>query len=73
MPRIDREVLDLGVRWVGYGGADPEDIFIMFGWSETQYYERLRILVERHILRNETLRNRLLGVCDGRPNTNRQR
>lgn len=63
---LDREVLDLGVRWVSYGGAGSEDIFITFGWNEIQYFDRLRTLVELHLRADEPLRSRLLAVCDQR-------
>ena len=64
LPKLDREILDLGVRWVGYDGAGEEDILIMFGWSEIQYFEGLRNLVERHVVADESLRRRLVDTCE---------
>ncbi|HEY9264378.1 MAG TPA: DUF3263 domain-containing protein [Mycobacterium sp.] len=69
LPTIDREVLDLGVRWADFGGAGAEDIFVLFGWSERQYFERLQTLAERHVTTNLRLRARLLEVCEERLKT----
>ena len=66
IPVLDKEVLDLGVRWVPFGGASAEEIFVLFGWSEARYFQRLHALSQRYVVTDTGLRHRLLRVCDAR-------
>lgn len=66
IPVLDKEVLDLGARWVPFGGASAEEIFLLFGWTEKRYFQRLQELSERHVITDVGLRHRLLHMCGQR-------
>ncbi|MDV7090008.1 hypothetical protein GXW84_40670 [Rhodococcus sp. IEGM 248] len=62
--RDDDLVLEFGNRWALFGGGSAEDIFVTFGWTEAQYFERLQVLAGRRFPPlDDTLRQRLLAVC----------
>ncbi|PQP19267.1 hypothetical protein [Rhodococcus opacus] len=62
--RDDDLVLEFGNRWAVFGGGSAEDIFVTFGWTEAQYFERLKVLAGRRFPPlDDTLRHRLLAVC----------
>jgi hypothetical protein len=37
IPMIDKGALDLGVRWVPFGGTSAEEIFVLLGWTEARW------------------------------------
>lgn len=60
----DLLVLKFGIRWVWFGGASAEDIFLTFGCSEARYFARLWVLVTRPgIALDELLARRLVHMC----------
>ncbi|REE70809.1 hypothetical protein C8E05_0135 [Rhodococcus wratislaviensis] len=65
--RDDDIVVEFGNRWALFGGGSAEDIFVTFGWTEAQYFERLQVLAGRRFPPlDDALRQRLLAVCAAR-------
>ncbi|WP_179274797.1 MULTISPECIES: DUF3263 domain-containing protein [unclassified Rhodococcus (in: high G+C Gram-positive bacteria)] len=40
-------MLELARRWAPFGGADTTDIYVEFGLSRTQFYDRIQQILER--------------------------
>lgn len=40
-------MLDFALRWHRFGGARPEDIFLMFGIGQAEFYSRLSAVLAR--------------------------
>jgi len=40
------DMLAFALRWLPFGGGDPEDIWIAFGLSERVYFHRLQMLLD---------------------------
>ncbi|MEN0136343.1 MAG: hypothetical protein AAGC80_14415 [Rhodococcus sp. (in: high G+C Gram-positive bacteria)] len=60
----DEFVLNFGIRWIDFGGADAEDIFVAFGWTETRYFQRLEAVATRRFVPiDSTVRRQLLALC----------
>ncbi|MBC2639890.1 MULTISPECIES: hypothetical protein [unclassified Rhodococcus (in: high G+C Gram-positive bacteria)] len=63
----DEFVLNFGIRWIDFGGAGVEDIFVAFGWTEARYFERLECVAARRFAPIEnTIRRQLLDLCADR-------
>lgn len=45
MTRDQREMLEFARIWAPYGGAQPADIFVLFGMSPTKFYDIIRRLL----------------------------
>lgn len=44
---MDVELVQHALRWLPFGGARPEDMFILFGLTPNDYRRRLATAVQR--------------------------
>lgn len=64
---LDDVVLAFGIRWLDFGGATAEEIFVTFGWTESRYFQRLcAVSASRFAPIDDALRQRLHAVCSAR-------
>lgn len=69
MDPIDHAMLVFALRWLPFGGAPHDDVFVEFGLTAVEYTQRITDLVNRHRphIHPDTVQ-RLLAVCHtGRP------
>ncbi len=64
-----RRLVDFAAMWLHYGGGSREDIFVSFGLTEEQYFQRLLHLLTHRPLAvglDAGVRNRMLAVGKAR-------
>lgn len=58
------ELVEFAVTWRHWGGGEASDIFVQFGISAQEYFERLEsILAEGHYSNDPQLRVELIKLC----------
>ena len=59
-----------GARWVHYGAVPDEEVFVEFGISSRQFYERLSVVaLSKRMELRFSLRRDLLELCRARLRT----
>jgi hypothetical protein len=48
MDPIDHAMLTFACRWLPFGGAPQDDVFVEFGLNTVEYTRRIITLVDRH-------------------------
>lgn len=51
LDREDRAVLLFALRWLPFGGAPQDEVFVEFGMTACQFTERVADLIRRHSAR----------------------
>lgn len=61
---VDRAVLTFTVRWLPYGGAPADEVFVEFGLTGAEYEQRVCDLVHQHASRiHPHTVEKLLAMC----------
>ena len=67
---MDREtdIIDFARRWRHWGGGSESDIFVEFGLTSREYFQRLEALVNRGALANQPveIRREIRDICRAR-------
>ncbi|RYF50314.1 MAG: DUF3263 domain-containing protein [Comamonadaceae bacterium] len=75
--RVNREddIIDFALTWRHWGGGSDSDIFVEFGISSREYFQRLETLLEHGALASQPdqIRWQLRTIChDRRASTKRR-